>query len=257
MLSTFLEIQTKLRRACLLIIVGLLLCFFDLGGSFVHEYASPVNKWEPSEIMGVYFSASYDAHKEYHGGIGIRIDLFDDSVGILLILMGVTALRRLRHDDLYRWCMGLCYAFAAMFGLFSLVDHIVFDQPPWVTAVRGMATTLLPLVMALFSAGMISISRDFDAHSTLRWWRSTAWLFLIILIVGSGIEASSLQLVQKTQERTTLQIDWLFGRNVAIGMAIGIAYAVAWIFLLVSLNKMRHPSPTERAVKIDSPMASP
>lgn len=253
MLSTISETQSILKKACFLIILGILLCFFDLGGSFVHESGSQANKWEASEIMGLFFLASYGAHNEHPGGIGIRIDLLNDSVGILLILLGVKALRRLRHDDLYQWCLGLSSAFVVLFGLFSLVDHIVFDQPHWLAEIRDIAVTLLPLMITLFSAAMISLSRDFNAISTLRCWRSTAWLFLIIFIVASSIRATSTQLVENAQDRSTLTIDWLFGSIWIVGLTIGIAYFVAWIFLLVSLFKMRKIVPFASPVEIASP----
>src|SRR5688572_16888959 len=120
-------------------------------------------------------------------GEGLRFDLFNDFIGMLLITIGVFRLSRRAPTRSTVRAMAFIKPVAVIATIKALIDHAIFRAPePWaffwtLFSLAELAATVL------FCFTMIVTCQDQGLPEPARSWRTTAWLFALIYALPLGL----------------------------------------------------------------------
>lgn len=118
--------------------------------------------------------------KYTNDGVGFRLDLLDDTVGMVLIASAVATLRDIYVSPSYAVGMGFVRWVAILALLESILDHFIFPQPALLElSVQALAIAKLVAIL-LFCACMRELCREAMLPEAGRKWLTTLMLFLVV-----------------------------------------------------------------------------
>ena len=124
-------------------------------------------------VMGIYVP---------EGRVGIQFDLLNDVLGLLLILLGVSALRRSAVGDRVKWEFGLVYLIVLALMTDAVLRHVLFARPPWLMYLDSLFSILRIVGVMVFVLAMWQASIDWSLRRAGSLWKATV---VCLLILGS------------------------------------------------------------------------
>jgi hypothetical protein len=118
--------------------------------------------------------------KYTNDGVGFRIDVLDDTVGMVLIASAVATLRDIYVSPSYAVGMGFVRWVAILALLESILDHFIFPQPAWLELSVQALGYAKPVAILLFCACMRELCREAMLPEAGRKWLTTLMLFLVV-----------------------------------------------------------------------------
>ena len=165
-------------------------------------------------------------------GSGIRFDVLNDAVGMLLIAWGVYQLSAIWDEPAYRRTMSLCFCVSLLALGQAVLDHLVLPWPP----LFGVVSTLFSLVclvcIYLFCAAMRTFCWLGQLDQAEASWRTSQLLFLILSLVPSAIMHAAGWLYFAAAGRASLEIG-------PLAILLLIAAVVPLIHMFVSISRTR------------------
>jgi hypothetical protein len=181
-------------------------------------------------------------------GQGFKCDILDDSVGALLILVGVFKLSAIRVHNRYATVMSFIQVVSVLALINTIRAHFIFPLPSAVQLaiqVLGMAT--LAAIIA-FCVAMRWLCEEAHLSNAARSWAFSTALFFIIYVIPLGglyVVSAWANIAGKT-----FHID--LG---PAGLLLLPIFAVPLIHLFVSTSRMKRAAEVALDVGSDEPAA--
>jgi hypothetical protein len=120
-------------------------------------------------------------------GEGFRIDILDDTLGMLLITAAVARLRAIRVDSSYATRMTFILGISILAVLESILDHCIFAQPPLLAFLVQILGIAKIVASVLFCACMRHLCREALLPEAAGKWHTTLALFLVFYGIPFGL----------------------------------------------------------------------
>ena len=120
-------------------------------------------------------------------GVGWKIDIFNDFVGMLMITWSVFRLGRIRFSDRYRTAMLFVQIIAVLSCISALHDHLIYDIHPLVSLLLSILGMLSMLALVVFCLAMVWLCREAVLLRSEKSWRITLLLFVFIYLIPLGL----------------------------------------------------------------------
>lgn len=119
-------------------------------------------------------------------GTGIRFDLLNDFLGMLLITAGVFRLGSIEIARSYTRAFGFVKAVAVVSAVEALFGHFVFERPAFVSFLSQVFALAELAAMLVFCLTMRLYCLAADLEASARSWKTTTTLFLVIYALPLG-----------------------------------------------------------------------
>ena len=119
-------------------------------------------------------------------GEGWKLDLFDDAVGMILILYGLARLREVQVDDRYAGALRFVSVVAFFALLQAIHNHFIYQVPPLLTFLFNVLGVLKLIAIIVFCVAMRRLCESASLVSASRSWYTTINLFILIYLLPLG-----------------------------------------------------------------------
>jgi hypothetical protein len=120
-------------------------------------------------------------------GRGFRCDVLDDTLGMILITVGVFRLARFPVPGSYRTMMSAINVIAVLGIIRSVDHHFIYDSPDWF-GLMGMVLVLAELAaVILFCTCMRRLALEAGLRGIAASWAVTRLLFLALYVLPLGL----------------------------------------------------------------------
>jgi hypothetical protein len=119
-------------------------------------------------------------------GYGFKCDILDDTVGSLLIAVGVFRLARIRVHDRYAKLMSFLKVVAVLYGLDTIQAHFLRPVAPTVDFVLQVFGFVTSVAVIAFCVAMLWFCEVASLRRASQSWRITTILFILIYGVPLG-----------------------------------------------------------------------
>lgn len=131
-------------------------------------------------LLDVTFSATVNE-------VGFRLDLLDDTVGMVLITAAVATLRGMSMNPSYAARMGFVRWVSILALIESILDHFIFPQPALLALFVQTLGFAKILAVLLFCACMRDLCREAMMPEAGRKWSTTLVLFFLLYGIPIGL----------------------------------------------------------------------
>lgn len=120
-------------------------------------------------------------------GEGYKFDLLDDTIGMILITLGVFRLSRLNPSRSFNKGMAFVKAVSVLSTIKTVPDHFIFrSAEPWSSLATLLSIAELGALL-VFCSAMVSLCRTHGLAEPEASWRRTSLLFLVIYVIPMGL----------------------------------------------------------------------
>ena len=173
--------------------------------------------------------------------VGFRLDLLDDTVGMVLITAAVATLRDTRVSPSYAGRMGFVRWVAILALLESILDHFIFPQPALLASLVQALGIAKPVAVLLFCACMRDLCREAMLPEAGRKWHTTLMTFLFLY----GIPLALLTLAAILPEGA-IHID--VGPWMLLALPIFLVPLISFFSATSTMARLAESAPLPRAV---------
>jgi hypothetical protein len=183
-------------------------------------------------------------------GVGFRLDLLDDTVGMVLITAAVATLWDMHVSPSYAARMGFVRWVAILALLESILDHFIFPQPALLAFFVQALGIAKPVAALLFCACMRDLCREAMLSEAGSKWHTTLMLFLFFY----GIPLALLQLAAMLPDGA-IHID--VGPWMVLVLPIFFVPLISFFSATSTMERLAEPAPLPRAITTWPYMAAP
>jgi len=113
-------------------------------------------------------------------GRGIRFDLLNDALGMILISVGVCRLASVRVSDRYRTAMLFVVVVSFLATIEAFFNHLVFPRPALLSLMASLFAMACLAAIVVFCVAMLWFCREAGTRAAGDSWKLTTWLFVLI-----------------------------------------------------------------------------
>ena len=129
-----------------------------------------------------------DVHSNWNfDGQVWKIDIVSDVIGALLIVWGAFRLSMLRVSGWYSAAMCFVLMVAGLAVPIALHDHLVYDQPKWISGALQLAPVVGLIATVVFCMAMRRLSAAASLVKAERSWKTTTLLVVCINLIPLGL----------------------------------------------------------------------
>ena len=170
-------------------------------------------------------------------GQGFKCDILDDTLGAILITVGVFKLSAIAVPGRYATVMGFVRIVSVLAVLNTIRAHFIMPLPPMVHVVLNLFGLVTLSAIVAFCVAMRWFCEEASLSGAARSWNVTTWLFVLIYLFPLGL----LYLVTGV----ALASGQSFNINLGpAGLLLLPVFAVPVVHLFVSTSRMKREAET-------------
>jgi hypothetical protein len=184
-----------------------------------------------------------DVHSNWNfDGQVWKIDILSDAIGALMIAWGAFRLSMLRVSGWYSAAMCFVLMVAGLAVPIALHDHLVYDQPQWISGALQLAPVVGLIATVVFCMAMRRLSAAADLEHSERSWRTTTQLVVFISLIPIGIVHAAGALATLVDEASAFQVP------PSLASFVALAQIVPLIHFVVSISRMTREAESTASV---------
>ncbi|MCO6045877.1 hypothetical protein NG895_18410 [Aeoliella sp. ICT_H6.2] len=189
------------------------------------------------------FTFSYSTTVNGHTS-GVRFDILNDLLGMLLLTFGVYRLKQFDLDGKYRDYMRIVLVVSMINCVIALMDHFVFSRPTLLSVGEQLVSIVTLVATVLFCTAMMQLAQAYALHRSAESWQFTRLLVIVIWAIPFGL------LYLSTLGALVVGESFPFSIGLLV-IPVLLAMLVPLVHLFISTSRMKreaqHASPLEQA----------
>jgi hypothetical protein len=141
-----------------------------------------------------------------HGGL--KFDIINDFVGMLMITSGVYQLGKIKVHDRYHNAMVFVTVIAILSCIDAFQEHFIYQGPPFLSFLLSVLAALAMAATVVFCVAMRWLCSEAGLEKSEQSWRTSTVLFAVIYLIPLGIfySATAIAIVTETSFSIDLPI---------------------------------------------------
>ncbi len=165
-------------------------------------------------------------------GEGLKFDLINDLVGMLMITWSVYQLGKVDLHDRYRTAMLFVIIIASFSCLDALHGHFIYSTPPAISFLLSVLGALAMAATVVFCIAMRWLCREAGLQRSEQSWKTTTLLFVIIYLLPLGLFYCAAAIAVATSTSFNINLG-------PAGLLLMPVFCIPLIHLFVSTSRMK------------------
>lgn len=120
-------------------------------------------------------------------GVGWKIDILDDLVGMLMITWALHVLSSVKVNHSYKVLMTIILVIAVLASIEAFHDHFIYEIPEVISFLFFVFAIIKLLAIVAWCIAMRWLSIKAGLLESVKSWKVTTWLFIIIYLIPLGL----------------------------------------------------------------------
>jgi hypothetical protein len=170
-------------------------------------------------------------------GRGFKCDILDDTLGAILIAVGVFKLSAIAVHGQYATVMRFVQVVSVLEVLNTIRAHFIMPLPPLVHIVLNLFGLVTLLAIVAFCIAMRWFCVEAGLSTAARSWNVTTWLFVLIYLLPLGLLYSVTAVAMASGQSFNIDLG-------PAGLLLLLVFAVPVVHLFVSTSRMKRGAET-------------